>query len=67
MSTSAMKPPVATSGPVAWAKENLFGSTGNTIISLVMIGLLVMIVPPLIDWAFVSAVWVADNALCRQA
>ena len=38
MSTSAVKPPVATSGPVAWAKENLFGSTGNTIITLVMIG-----------------------------
>jgi general L-amino acid transport system permease protein len=67
MTTTATKPPVATSGPIAWIKANLFGSIGNTITTLVMLAFLAMIIPPLFEWAFVNAVWVADNAACREA
>ena len=67
MSTPAMKPPVTSSGPIGWVKENLFGSVGNTITTVVMLSLIALAVPPLIDWAFVNAVWYADNAACRAA
>lgn len=67
MATTASAPPVATTGPLAWIRQNLFGSIGNTIITLVVLGFLALIIPPLVEWAFTSAVWVADNAACRQA
>ncbi len=67
MSTPAMKPPITSSGPIAWIKDNLFGTLSNSIITVVMLALLAMIIPPIIDWAFVNAVWVADNAACRAA
>ncbi len=67
MAVSEMKPPVASTGILAWAKENLFGTLSNTLITIVMTGLLVLVIPPLIEWAFVNAVWIADNAACREA
>ena len=67
MSTPAMKPPVTQSGPIAWVKENLFGTIGNSIITIVMVAFLAMVIPPAIEWAFTNAVWVADNAACRAA
>ena len=65
MSTPAMKPPITTSGPIAWVKDNLFGTLSNSIITIVMLALLAMVIPPIIEWVFINAVWVADNAACR--
>lgn len=67
MSTPAMRPPVTSTGIAGWAKENLFGSWGNTITTIVMVAFLALVVPPLFDWAIGSAVWLNDNASCRQA
>ncbi len=67
MSMTARKAPVTTSGPWAWAKENLFGSMLNTLTTVVIVAVLVMTLPPLFDWAIIQAVWVADNAACRAA
>ena len=49
MSTPAMKPPVTASGPIAWIKDSLFGTVSNSIITVVMVALLVMVVPPIVD------------------
>jgi general L-amino acid transport system permease protein len=49
--------PISTSGPIAWIKHNLFSSTFNIILTLVIgVGLLTVI-PGFIDWLFISANW----------
>ena len=61
MSTTARKPPMLSTGPWAWAQQNLFGSIWNTLTTVVIVVVLALIVPPLVEWAFTEAVWMADN------
>ncbi len=49
--------PVQTVGFKAWVRENLFSSISNSIVTIVVIGLLLYYIPLIIDWAFVSANW----------
>jgi len=63
-----MEPPVLTSGPVYWLKENLFGSITSTILTLLSIYLLYLIIPPLFDWAVLDATLNASSrSECQQA
>ena len=48
-------------GAVGWMRTNLFSSITNTILTLVGLALIVWIVPPIINWAFVHAVWVGNG------
>ena len=45
-----MKPPVLTSGPIFWLKENLFGSITSTLLTIIAAYLLYLILPPLLGW-----------------
>lgn len=55
-------------GPVAWLRANLFGSAANTALTLVMLLVLLMVVPDLVRWGVLDAVWATDDpALCREA
>ncbi len=57
--------PTGTSGPIAWVRENLFSSIGNTLLTLFALYLLYLILPPLIDFIFVNGVWTgSDRAVC---
>jgi len=67
MSSTARKPPITAAGPLAWAQANLFGSVLNTVTTFAILALLAYALPPLIEWSFTQAVWVADNAACRAA
>jgi general L-amino acid transport system permease protein len=58
---AAEPPPRATVGPVAWLQKNLFASVGDTLLTLLGVLILVIMLPPLIDWAFLSAVWEGEN------
>jgi len=40
---------------MGWLRDNLFGSLANTLLTLASLGLLVVALPPLLDWALVSA------------
>jgi len=51
-----MEPPVLTSGPLFWLKENLFGSITSSLLTIVALYLLYLIVPPLFNWAFTDAI-----------
>jgi general L-amino acid transport system permease protein len=63
-----MKPPVLTSGPVYWLKENLFGSITSTILTLLAVYLLYLIIPPLFNWAVLDAtVNATSRTECQQA
>ena len=60
-------PPAFSLGALGWARANLFSSIGSTATTLVVVALAAWLIPPVIRWATVEAVWSApDGALCRQ-
>ena len=57
--------PVKTEGLVPWVKKNLFGNLPSTVATLVMLALLVWLVPKLVGWALVHAVFAASTDQCN--
>lgn len=57
----SLPPPMAVSGPIVWMRENLFSSVGNTILTLVALYLIYLIVPGLINWALIDAIWTGTS------
>jgi general L-amino acid transport system permease protein len=51
------KRPIKKIGVIGWLHANLFSSVANTILTLLVLGLLVWTIPPFIEWAFVKAAW----------
>lgn len=64
-----MAPPPQTprSGPVAWARANLFNSWFNGLLTLAILYAFYRVIPPLYQWAVGAAHWGADPAACRAA
>jgi general L-amino acid transport system permease protein len=61
----SVRPPVATTGPIAWARENLFSSAGNTILTLIGIWITWKVVTGVVSWAFINATWEGlDGSAC---
>lgn len=56
-----LPPPSRAIGPIAWIRINLFSGILSTILTLVGIALLVWIVPPMVKFLFINAVWQGDN------
>ena len=56
-----LAPPPGETGVVGWLRHNLFSSVANTILTLVAIALLVWVLPPIIRWAFIDAVWTGKD------
>ncbi|MER8433572.1 amino acid ABC transporter permease [Mesorhizobium sp. ArgA1] len=64
----AQQAPAGVRGPLAWVRKNLVGSVGDVILTVLAIALVVMIVPPIINWAFINAQWVGpDRTVCATA
>ncbi len=62
-----LPPPASTTGIVGWLRENLFSSVTNTILTFIGLYLIYLIVPPIINWGFLSAVWTGeDGDACRS-
>lgn len=62
-----MPPPVKTVGALAWMRANLFSNWLNTLLTLFALYLVWLIVPPLVQWAFIDANWVGTTrADCTQ-
>ena len=58
-------PPRSSIGIVGWLQRNLFSRSGDTILTLLGALIVVLAVPPLLDWAVFSAVWTgADREVC---
>jgi len=62
-----IKPPVTQVGVIGWIRTNLFKGWFNSLLTIITIYLLWVIVPPLIQWAFVDSLWVSTGAECRQS
>lgn len=59
---SAPEPPPKTShGPLGWMRRNLFATPVDTVLTLLALAFLTWILPPIVDWALVSADWHADS------
>ncbi|MGG5820146.1 amino acid ABC transporter permease [Falsiroseomonas sp. HW251] len=49
--------PIRTTGPIAWMRQNLFGSWLSTAVTLLLGYLIVRWTIGFVEWAFVNAVW----------
>ena len=56
-----LAPPLRTTGIIGWARKNLFSSTFNVVLTLIGVWFLASVIPPIVEWAFVKSVWVADS------
>ncbi|MEN8221551.1 MAG: amino acid ABC transporter permease [Pseudomonadota bacterium] len=56
-----LPPPMATVGVLGWLRNNLFSSFFNTILTFFSLYLLYLIIPPIVQWAFVNADWFGES------
>ncbi|MBE9606155.1 amino acid ABC transporter permease [Acetobacteraceae bacterium H6797] len=70
--TEARTPPAMVSGPLAWARANLFANWLSTAVTLALIYLIIRFALSFVDWAFINAIWqvpvtngVAQTQECR--
>lgn len=59
--TEARRPISARSGVIPWLRQNLFNTPLNSLLSIVIGAILLYALIPLVQWAFINAVWVADS------
>lgn len=65
---NAQSAPAGERGIVKWLRENLVSSAGDVVMTIIGILLVIAIVPPLINWAFINASWVGpDRSVCATA
>lgn len=58
-------PPITASGPIGWIRANLFPSVAQSILTLVCLYILYLIIPPMVKFFFVDAVWSgSDRSVC---
>ncbi|MDD3310598.1 amino acid ABC transporter permease [Pseudodesulfovibrio sp.] len=60
-------PPLTSTGVLRWLRDNLFSSWFNSLLTLLALALLVRVVPPLVSWALVHAVWTGGPGVCDDA
>ena len=59
-------PPLSTRGAIGWTRENLFSSPLNVVLTIGALYVLYLFLPPLIQWAFIDAIWTGtSNADCK--
>ncbi|MER8827276.1 amino acid ABC transporter permease [Mesorhizobium sp. M0938] len=57
----AQPAPPSERGLGAWIRKNLIASTGDTILTIIGIVLVAMLLPQVINWAFINAQWTGPN------
>jgi len=50
-------PPMAGLGPLRWIRDNLFSSVSNGVLTVLVIALIAWVIPPLIKFLVIDAVW----------
>ena len=61
----SLDPPANTVGIVGWMKNNLFSSPFNSILTLLGAGLVLVAVPPALNWTIFDAVWSGGSEACK--
>ena len=60
-------PPRTQPGFVLWLRQNFFGGLGSAVLTLAVLLMLAVVLPPLWNWGVWHAIAGADNAACRAA
>ena len=60
-------PPASQLGWKAWVRRSFFDGWGNTALTVFTLIALLLVVPPLVQWAVIYAIPDADNDACRAA
>jgi general L-amino acid transport system permease protein len=67
-SDTVARPPNANAGVIGWMRANLFNNIINSVLTVLALALLASIVPPLVNWIFIDAIWgAAQSQTCRTA
>lgn len=61
----ALDPPASTIGVIGWMKRNLFSSTVNSIFTILGFALVLLAIPPVLNWTIFDAVWSGGSAACK--
>lgn len=56
-----LPPPASTVGIVGWLRKNLFSNTTNTLLTIFALYLIYLLIPPTINWMFLSSDWTGDS------
>jgi general L-amino acid transport system permease protein len=59
--------PIRTQGAVPWIRANLFGGWKSTVTTLLLLVLAIYLVPVMVRWAFIDAVFRPDADACQAA
>jgi general L-amino acid transport system permease protein len=71
MTSSTFRPiaprpaPVRTEGSLAWIRINLFGDPTTALMTIVIGGALLYLLPQILSWAILRAAWLPDFNACR--
>lgn len=57
--------PVNTEGPLAWLRANLLAGWKTTLATLIIGGVLLWLVPQIVNWALIKAAWLPNYDACR--
>jgi len=57
-----LPPPLISVGVLGWLHKNLFSSFFNTILTFFCLYLLYLIIPPVVQWAFINADWIGQSS-----
>jgi len=60
-----LKPPLTEVGVIGWMKANLFNGWLNSILTIIVLYLLWLTIPPLINWALIKSSWLASGEQCK--
>ena len=63
--TAILPPPNSIGGPLAWVRQNLFSTPGSAVLTLLALALVAWVVPDLVRYLLLDAVWSGDGAACR--
>jgi len=60
----ASPPPMRVHGVWPWMRTNLFGSVGDTILSIVGIVIALWVIVPVVQWTLINATWSGNRETC---
>lgn len=65
--TPSRLPPRKTVSLFAKIQNNFFNTPVNSFLTVLFLYIAYLVVPPLLDWALLSAVWAPDHVVCQES
>lgn len=61
-----LQPPSSDVGIIGWLKTNLFSTWYNSLLTVIMLGMLALMLPPVVQWALIDSLWNSSAEACRN-